>query len=135
MAGADVGVEVREEEVVEAEEEVKEEVQEMGIEEVRTRTVPHEAAVQEVVAVIMVVGKASHTHVTTPNVMQTSLHLSPAGATGPMGSLRTFVWSRPHAPGRSSGSLNQIIEGQTSSRKTRILIQFKICYTLLIFRK
>ena len=45
-----MGVEVREEEVVEAEEEDKEEVQEMGIEEVRTKTVPHEAAVEEAVS-------------------------------------------------------------------------------------
>ena len=53
---------------------------------------------------------------TRPPDMQTSLHSRPAGATGPMGDLRTIVRIQDHAPGKISGCQNQICnETGTSS--------------------
>ena len=132
------------EEVVVEEVGVKEEVgvvREVEAEEVTTieaarirGSVPHKAEVPD--PEVAAARTRGHTPATRPRDMLTSPHSSPAGATGPTGSLRTSAWSRPRVPGRSFGSQNQIIEGLTSSTKvTRILKQFKIYCIRLTFPK
>ena len=105
------------------------------IEAARIRgSVPHKAEVPD--PEVAEARTRGHTPATRPRDMLTSLHSSPAGATGPTGSPRTSVWSQPRVPGRSFGYQNQIIEGPTSSKiVTKILKKFKVCCTRLIFQK
>ena len=139
MVGAEEGV-VDKGEVVEVSVGDKEEEQAKEIEEeVKVKVevaVPQEAGTVAEARIMVGVKAKTPTPGTRPKDMLTSLHLSPAGAIGPMGSLHISAWSRPHAHGRSSGCLNPIIEGLTSSTKvTKILKKFKICCIQLIFQK
>ena len=99
-------VKVEDREVAEVqEEEVKETVKEMVKEEEKVRDL---GQVQDILVI-------------RHRDMLTYLHLRRASGTGPSGSRRTFVWSRPHAPGRTSGSRSPTIEGLTRpARKIQV---------------
>ena len=122
--------------VVAAEEVVDEEEGE-GAEETRgvkaEVVVPQEAVPHQADKLIIVLGvNPSHTHDTRHPDMLISHQYSHVSGTGLMASQLTFVWSRPPARGRTSGSPNQTNEILTASAKTSFLSQnlFMTWYTV-----
>ena len=72
---------------------------------------------------------------TRPKDTLITLHSSPVSGTGLTGSQLISVWSRGHAPGRTSGPLSQTNETSTSLTIIMTTVKFTTCCLVIHYRK